>query len=299
MFALSKATLRRIKRHDKAARWVVTLGGMAVIASVIAIVALIVGTVLPLFQPARVRVLAEQPLPASVARQDVVAVGVEMGVDEKKSAGRPSSGPGRHGDVSRSAHGHDFGTDRGAGLQRRRHDGDAQFGTMPAPVDSSRGADRTGGILAGLVRRRDLVGRGRRASGRPAAASKAQPICTVRTRATIPPENGPTPVRAIVRAPKDKEGVVTCAALLPDGRILLLRQINEENLAGDVTSKTQRTILRNHRACRPGRWLRQQRHALVELGAASLAAKLGHGSRGRHGGRPTPRRSGPSRPSRT
>ena len=60
---------------------------------------------------------------------------------------------------------------------------------------------------------------------------QGKPICTVRTRATIPPENGPTPVRAIVRAPKDKEGVVTCAALLPDGRILLLRQINEENLA--------------------------------------------------------------------
>ena len=84
MFALSKATLRRVQRRDKAARWVVTLGGMAVIASVIAIVVLIAGTVLPLFQPARTRLITTLPLPASIAPRDVAAVGVEMGLDEKK-----------------------------------------------------------------------------------------------------------------------------------------------------------------------------------------------------------------------
>ncbi len=49
----------------------------------------------------------------------------------------------------------------------------------------------------------------------------------------------------MVRAPKDKEGTVTSAALLGDNRIILVRQVREENLAGEVTLKTQRTVLRN------------------------------------------------------
>ncbi len=79
----------------------------------------------------------------------------------------------------------------------------------------------------------------------PPGSPHAPPICTVGVRATIPPENGLRPVRAIVRAPKDKEGVITCAALLADGRILVVRQVREENLLGETTTKSGRTILRH------------------------------------------------------
>ena len=51
MLELSQTMLRRVKRRDKAARWVVTFGGAAIILSVLAILVLIVGTTLPLFSP--------------------------------------------------------------------------------------------------------------------------------------------------------------------------------------------------------------------------------------------------------
>ncbi len=53
---LKTASTRRAKRRDRVARWVITLGGVTVIASVIAILALIVGVTLPLFQPPRANV---------------------------------------------------------------------------------------------------------------------------------------------------------------------------------------------------------------------------------------------------
>jgi phosphate transport system permease protein len=46
---IQPATLRRARRRDQVARWVIMLGGFAVIASVIAILLLIVGVTLPLF----------------------------------------------------------------------------------------------------------------------------------------------------------------------------------------------------------------------------------------------------------
>ena len=79
----SKAALRRVKRRDRLARWVVTLGGMLVIASVLAILLLIVGTTLPLAMPANVGVIAQRPLPAAVRAEDVLAVGVDSGVDHR------------------------------------------------------------------------------------------------------------------------------------------------------------------------------------------------------------------------
>jgi phosphate transport system permease protein len=58
------ASTRRAKRRDKLARWVITLGGVTVIASVIAILALIVGVTLPLFRAPRANVACVCPLPA-------------------------------------------------------------------------------------------------------------------------------------------------------------------------------------------------------------------------------------------
>ena len=84
MLELSQTMLRRVKRRDKAARWVVTFGGVAVILSVLAILVLIVGVTLPLFQPARVRVIARSRLPAGIVPKDVVALGVEAGLDDSK-----------------------------------------------------------------------------------------------------------------------------------------------------------------------------------------------------------------------
>ncbi len=72
-----QATLRRVKRHDLLARWVVTLGGVVVIVSVLGILVMILGTALPLFLPARARLLAEAPLPPSVQAEGVLGLGIQ------------------------------------------------------------------------------------------------------------------------------------------------------------------------------------------------------------------------------
>ncbi len=240
MLALSKATLRRVKRRDKAARWVVTLGGMAVIASVIAIVALIAGTIVPLFRPARVRLITTIPLPASIARDDILAVGVEMGVEEKNLL--VAHVLGRDGTVT-FLDLHD-----GTIMQQTRlrapgtDSGATKIGTVPRSI---RALEQSGPGEYSLVWSDGAIWLVEVAVGTAGRrGAKGELACTVRTRATFPPEKGPPPLRALVRTAKDAEGVVTCAALLPDGRILLLRQVREENLLGEVASKTHRTILR-------------------------------------------------------
>ena len=68
MPTLKTASTRRAKRRDKLARWVITLGGVTVIASVIAILALIVGVTVPLFRTPRANVVCVCPLPAARRR---------------------------------------------------------------------------------------------------------------------------------------------------------------------------------------------------------------------------------------
>ena len=78
MSKTSQATLRKVKRHDLLARWVVTLGGVVVIVSVLGILVMILGTTLPLFLPARARLLADAPLPPSVKAEGVLGLGIEV-----------------------------------------------------------------------------------------------------------------------------------------------------------------------------------------------------------------------------
>ncbi len=55
--------LRKAKTWDRLARWAITAGGLAVIASVIAILFLIVEVTVPLFQPASSKQVAARPAP--------------------------------------------------------------------------------------------------------------------------------------------------------------------------------------------------------------------------------------------
>ena len=82
MSQTSQATLRRVKRHDRWARWVVTFGGAIVIVSVLGILVLILGTTLPLFYPARARLLGEAALPASLRAEGVLGLGVQSAAND-------------------------------------------------------------------------------------------------------------------------------------------------------------------------------------------------------------------------
>ena len=73
----------KAKRRDRIARWIITAGGILVIASVIAIVVLIVGVTLPLFLPARASQIAEATLPESVPAERILAVGIDLGIGDR------------------------------------------------------------------------------------------------------------------------------------------------------------------------------------------------------------------------
>jgi len=81
MSQTSQALLRRVKRHDRWARWVVTLGGAVVIVCVLAILVLILGTTLPLFYPARARLLGEAALPATL-ESGVLGLGIQSAAND-------------------------------------------------------------------------------------------------------------------------------------------------------------------------------------------------------------------------
>ena len=53
---MDSSILKRVKRRDRVARWLITAGGLTVIASVILILFLIVRVTLPLFQAPRAEV---------------------------------------------------------------------------------------------------------------------------------------------------------------------------------------------------------------------------------------------------
>jgi phosphate transport system permease protein len=75
---IDKALIRRVKRHDRIARWAITAGGVVIIASVIAILLLIVSVIFPLFRSPRAETEAILPLPSAIAGGDILALGVDL-----------------------------------------------------------------------------------------------------------------------------------------------------------------------------------------------------------------------------
>jgi len=220
---IAQATLKRIKRRDRLARWVVVLGGMTIIASVIAILVLIVGVTLPLFRPARATELARVPLPPAISTDDVLCVGTELGMGEHSFSAhvltrdgtftlldlstaellgrQPIAPPAR-------------GTDRVMAVER--HAG-SRYSLLWADGSVS---------LVEVKATADFDTQGHRRVEHSAVVL-----------ASFPTEGGPAPVRAQAR--KSESGSLTCVRLLADGRIRAARQITTENLLGEVQTKSQ------------------------------------------------------------
>jgi phosphate transport system permease protein len=75
---INKSLIRKVKRHDRIARWVITLAGITIIASVVAILLLIVSVTLPLFRSAKAELRAETALPDGLSEKDVISLGVDF-----------------------------------------------------------------------------------------------------------------------------------------------------------------------------------------------------------------------------
>lgn len=74
---MNQKILKRIKRRDRLARYVITVGGMAIIFSVILILFLIARVTFPLFQGASTKMVTQFALPSSTNPADLLAVGLD------------------------------------------------------------------------------------------------------------------------------------------------------------------------------------------------------------------------------
>ncbi len=224
MPTLDRATLKRVKRHDRFARWVIVSGGLTVIASVIAILVLIVGVTAPLFRGARSQELARTPLPAAIAPLQALAVGIDMPLGQQSpvahvvgadgfvtfvdlatgaSIGRQPIPP-----PSTSAGGQVLGVERHAGSQYSVLWSDGAVSLVEVLAEPP--SDPQG--------RSDLQG-------------------TVKELASVPAEPGQLVKRALLRA--SASGTTTCVRLLPSGGIAAFRLAVTENLLGEKETKSQ------------------------------------------------------------
>jgi len=84
---LKTASTRRAKRNDILARWVITLGGVVVIASVVAILGLIAGVTVPLFRSPRAAAVSTcRPERSSGEDGPVLRIGVDMAMNGDDAA---------------------------------------------------------------------------------------------------------------------------------------------------------------------------------------------------------------------
>lgn len=233
MLELKTASTRTAKRRDKLARWIITLGGLAVIASVIAILALIVGVTLPLFRSARTDVVAKCPLPdATTAKASAFAkqsgrplgLGVESSMDGTSATGflwRQNGSVDWIDLTTGTSLGQEYLKTIGA-TSTVALTGVESVGSGKYSLTWANGAASLVEIVAQQMHRKD--------------ADKSPPY-VVRSIAQFAPEKDERPQRTFVR--RAESGALTRVALA-DGQIAVVRQITTETPLGEEETSTHR-----------------------------------------------------------
>lgn len=236
-----QATLRRVKRHDRIARWVVTLGGVVVIGSVIGILLMILGTTLPLFLPARARLLAETPLPPSVKAGGVLGLGLEATPDDRWQVAQlvDASGTFRIVDLASGQ----VVQELTAGDVSAAGEGSKPGKTTPSrtllAADSSGPASFTMRWSDGTISLVDVV---------LAHAEKqtvgVMPRFALKTRAVIPADKLGVPLAAVMRSTGEKSSA--CAALYEGNRIVVVRlNVTKNEITDEETTSASRLTIRD------------------------------------------------------
>ena len=88
---MDRKFLKRIKRRDRVARWVISAGGLAVIGSVLLILLLIVRVAVPLFQAPKAEVFSRFALPPEAPAADVLTVGLDEYLESSFTLSRDGS----------------------------------------------------------------------------------------------------------------------------------------------------------------------------------------------------------------
>jgi phosphate transport system permease protein len=263
VFPSSQTTLRKVKRRDRIARWVITLGGGLIIVSVLGILLLIVAKTIPLFLPATARVLAEIPADIVEKGGPVAALGVDLALDENSHEKWAAAyvlgedGSLRFFDLlTGSPAGRLALADNGPGVPLLGTSSEKALllrssgtpgATAPGGKKTIRAVEESSpGLLTALWSDGSVSLVRVSAASRETPAGAEVPPFSVRTEATIPPENE-SPLWATARRLED--GAVACAALMPGdhasrgARIVVTRQTVRENLAGEEERHTERLVL--------------------------------------------------------
>ena len=221
---LDRVTLKRVKRRDRLARWVIVAGGLTVIASVIAILALIVSVTAPLFRGGRLQELARTALPAEVPPGEPLAVGIEL----------PSGHYSPLGYVL-SADGSVTFIDLASGKVAAR-----QVLSSPAKTPGGRikAVERHAGSRWSLLWSDEAVSLVEVVTApRPGPDGRGEARPSVEELATAGPEPDRPAVRALLR--KSDSGTTTCVRLLAGGAVAASRMTVTENLLGEKDIKSQ------------------------------------------------------------
>lgn len=207
--------LKRVKRRDRVARLVITVGGMGIICSVVLILFLIARVSLPLFSKARAELVAQFPLSASMPAKHLVGAGLDDYLEHPfvvDQSGMVLFLAPPHGDIGQRI-------------------------SLPPPAAgaSVRSVERFAGLLFGVLWSdgTQTLEQVRFTTRFDEQGQRLQGQEVVRLACFAPPADGVVS-RARVRLADD--GRRSQVALLKDGRLLVRQQLETENLFGETES---------------------------------------------------------------
>ena len=249
-----------------------TLGGAVVIVSVLGILVLILGTTLPLFYPARARLLGEAALPAGLSAEGVLGLGIQSAANDSWLVAHVVDASGKFSFVDLLGQ-RTIDRPTPSGGNRPRRPGEAVGRAAAGPSDArlrdptltsfpaerepprDAGASPAIDLYAPLVRRRGLAGQGRRQDR---ACGQAPPVSQVH-RWRRWPRSRPTSWACRSRPSSAARAMTAsrCAALYNGKQIVVTRQ--SEDLSGDKTRDANRSRP-GHSRTRDGDCPGSQRH---------------------------------------
>ena len=259
MTTIDRKTIRKAKRRDRVARSVIVLGGVTVIAGVVAILLLIAGVTLPLFRPARSQLLIDTRLPSLIPPDRVVAVGVDLSLGEEAIRSLTADVLSSDGTLAfldmTAAVEAGAGTSSDASSERSP----AESGIFILGQENIAGASHDENRTVRFVERHAgsrisvLWSDGSTSLVEVSAEAEfdqqggRRSVYTINRLAAMPAEKGDPPELALMRFFDDREEgskTVTCARALPGGRISVVRELTvEDDLLGTEETTTHRTMV--------------------------------------------------------
>jgi phosphate transport system permease protein len=234
---INKSLIRKVKRQDRIARWVITLAGITIIASVIAILLLIASVTVPLFHSAKAELRAEATLPEGLSEKNIMSLGVdfvELGrrSDNDSLTAYTLAKDGKFTFIDFINNNRDckiLGHLQATAPQGSKAETLSFVERFASSAYSLLWSDGSISLIEVELRPHfDETG---------LRSVKHE----LYTRAELPGDGNVVPTKALVR--RSEEGTTTFVKLLPDNKISITQKTVTENLLGEKESKTSQLMI--------------------------------------------------------